>query len=248
VKERLQDLSGAIADLNRAIDLNPTFPKPYFNRGDIYAQLHDYEAAIADYSEAIRLGHYNQAGLYSARGLARSRIGDTAGAIDDSRKAIELAQQKQDELNQNMYVLAKRQLDQLLSTGKIGADFDKGAIDPSVLYIKATHKIDQGDYQGAIKDFDYLVALQPDYDGNYNNRGIAYSRLGQHGKAADDFSKVIELKPNNGEGYFNRAIEYIALKDRPKAIQDLQAADQLFRKKGDTASNQRVLSVLKTLR
>jgi tetratricopeptide (TPR) repeat protein len=147
-----------------------------------------------------------------------------------------------------MYVLAKRQLDQLLSTGKIGADFDKGVIDPSALYIKATHKIDQGDYQGAIKDFAYLVALQPDYDGNYNNRGIAYSRLGQHGKAADDFSKVIELKPNNGEGYFNRAIEYIALKDRPKAIQDLQAADQLFRKKGDTASNQRVLSVLKTPR
>jgi tetratricopeptide (TPR) repeat protein len=72
--------------------------------------------------------------------------------------------------------------------------------------------------------------------------------LGQHEKAADDFSKVIELNPNSGEGYFNRAIEYVALKDRPKAIQNLQAADKLFRHKGDTASNQRVLAELKALR
>jgi tetratricopeptide (TPR) repeat protein len=248
VKGRQQDLSGAITDLNRAIALDPTFPKPHFNRGDIHARLHNYKEAIIDYSNAIRLGHYNQAGLYSARGLAYSRLGDTAGAIADTRKAIELTHGKQDELNQNMYTLAQNQLDQLLSTGNIGTDFDTGGVNTSELYINATNKIHQGDYQGAIKDFNYLVALDPNYYGNYSNRGIAYSRLGQHRQAAEDFTKVIELNPNGGEGYFNRAIEYLQLKDRLNAIQDLHAADKLFKQQGNTEANQRVLAELHALR
>jgi tetratricopeptide (TPR) repeat protein len=248
VKQRLKDLSGALTDLNRAIALNPTFPKPHFNRGDIHILLHDYKTAIIDFDTALKLGHPNQAGLYSARGLARSRLGDTAGAIADSRKAMELAQQQQDELNQNMYVLAQRQLEQLLSTGQIGADFDTGGVNTPDLYIKATQKIHKGDYQGAITDFTYLIALQPDYYGNYNNRGIAYSRFGQHQQAADDFAKVIELNSSNGEGYFNRAIEYRLLNARAKSIQDLQTAAALFKKQGNGAASQRAIAEINGLK
>jgi tetratricopeptide (TPR) repeat protein len=49
------DLSGAIADLDRAILLNPNFAVAYNNRCLTYSGLKDYDRAIADCDQAIKL-------------------------------------------------------------------------------------------------------------------------------------------------------------------------------------------------
>lgn len=61
----------------------------FFYRGTAKNDLKDYQAAIADYDEAIRLNP-ELAEAFNNRGNAKDELGDHAGAIADYDEAIRL--------------------------------------------------------------------------------------------------------------------------------------------------------------
>ena len=62
-------------------------------------------------------------------------------------------------------------------------------------------KFKQGDYGGAISDYDEAIQLKPDYADAYNNRGLAKHELGGHTAALVDFNEAIQLKPELSVAY-----------------------------------------------
>src|SRR5438874_7950830 len=88
-KAKNGDLDGAIADFDRAAELNPKDDAPYYNRAQAKRLKKDTAGAIADYTRAIELGSTNPA-AYNNRGNARSDNNDRDGAIADYTRAIEL--------------------------------------------------------------------------------------------------------------------------------------------------------------
>lgn len=88
-KAKNGDLDGAIADFNRAAELNPKDDAPYYNRAQARRQKNDTAGAIADYTKAIELGSTNPA-AYNNRANARAETKDRDGAIADYTRAIEL--------------------------------------------------------------------------------------------------------------------------------------------------------------
>jgi tetratricopeptide (TPR) repeat protein len=88
-KAKNGDLDGAIADFNRAAELNPKDDAPYYNRAQARRLKNDTAGAIADYTRAIELGSTNPA-AYNNRGNARAENNDRDGAIADYTRAIEL--------------------------------------------------------------------------------------------------------------------------------------------------------------
>jgi tetratricopeptide (TPR) repeat protein len=88
-KAKNGDLDGAMADFDRAIEIDPKEDAPYFNRAQAKWQKNDTDGAIADYTRAIELGSTNPA-AYNNRGNARSENNDPDGAIADYTRAIEL--------------------------------------------------------------------------------------------------------------------------------------------------------------
>jgi tetratricopeptide (TPR) repeat protein len=88
-KAKNGDLDGAIADFNRAAELNPKDDAPYYNRAQARGLKNDKAGAIADYTKAIELGSTNPA-AYNNRGNARAENNDRDGAIADYTRAIEL--------------------------------------------------------------------------------------------------------------------------------------------------------------
>ena len=91
-EEEFQDFPGALADYNKAIELDPEYMDAYFNRGFLkYLELDDIDGALDDYNKAIELAPSN-ANVYYYRGLLKHhRINDIDEALDDYNKAIELA-------------------------------------------------------------------------------------------------------------------------------------------------------------
>jgi basic membrane protein A len=82
-----QDL--AIADFDRAIELEPGLAEAYGNRGRAYAEMGDYDRAIADLNRTIEL-QPDLAEAYFNRGVAYWHKGDYDRAIADYDRAIEL--------------------------------------------------------------------------------------------------------------------------------------------------------------
>mgnify|MGYP003694310293 CR=1 FL=1 len=88
-KAKNGDLDGAIADFDRAAELDPKDDAPYYNRAQAKRLKNDTAGAIADYTKAIELGSTNPA-AYNNRGNARAENKDRDGAIADYTRAIEL--------------------------------------------------------------------------------------------------------------------------------------------------------------
>lgn len=86
---------------------------------------------------------------------------------------------------------------------------------------------DQGDYESAVRQFDIVIASQPDMGEAYNDRGLAYFVLGDSDKALADFTKAIELLPNSAIAYSNRGALYFYEGNHEQALADLNKAIEL---------------------
>ena len=56
-------------------------------------------------------------------------------------------------------------------------------------------KLHLKEYQGAIKDYNKAIELNPDSEGAYYNRGLAKQNLEDYNGAIEDFTKTIEINP-----------------------------------------------------
>ncbi len=78
----------ALADYNKAIELNPNYAMAYQSRGMLrQSYLFDYLAAIKDYNMAIRLDAKFELAYFNRASLKYS-MGDTAGALRDYNKIL----------------------------------------------------------------------------------------------------------------------------------------------------------------
>jgi tetratricopeptide (TPR) repeat protein len=80
----------AMADFNKAIEIDPKFAKAYNNRGDAYEKKGQYDLAIADFTKAIEVDPKFAFG-YAFRGFAYGHKGQYDQAIADYVRAIVVA-------------------------------------------------------------------------------------------------------------------------------------------------------------
>ncbi|ACK67358.1 TPR repeat-containing protein [Rippkaea orientalis PCC 8801] len=121
--------------------------------------------------------------------------------------------------------------------------------DPNLneLIIRGIEKGIQGDYQGAIADFNQVILINPNEVEAYHSRGIAYIKLGNYSQAIADFNNALGLNPNIPEIYQERAKIRLILSDKAGAIADLQTAAELFKQQGNTFSYQETQKLLRDL-
>jgi tetratricopeptide (TPR) repeat protein len=79
----------AVADLGKAIELDPSCAEAYNSRGYAYLREREYTQAIADFTSAIGL-NLRYANAYLNRGVARKLAGDAQGAKGDLQTAAVL--------------------------------------------------------------------------------------------------------------------------------------------------------------
>ena len=83
------DHEGAINDYLKAIDINPSNWKAYFEMGQVYDELEDWDASLNCYSNAIKINPRNPE-LYVKRGIYYHLTDNFSSAKNDLEKALEL--------------------------------------------------------------------------------------------------------------------------------------------------------------
>jgi tetratricopeptide (TPR) repeat protein len=217
----------------------------WFNSGYNKGESGDYQGAIADYNQAIKIKP-DYAAAYNNRGNPKSNLGDYQGAIADYNQAIQI---KPD------YATAyyNRGLFKSNLGDKQGAiaDYNQAIkIQPDyakAYYNRGSAKDDLGDYQGAIADFNQAIQIKPDYAKAYYNRGNAKGKLGDYQGAIADYNQAIQLKPDYANAYYNRGIVKSSLEDKQGAINDFNQAAQLYSQQNKMDDYQDALNQVKKL-
>jgi tetratricopeptide (TPR) repeat protein len=198
----------AIADLEKAGELEPQWANPKYQLGEAYARKGDTEKAISSYSAALKVNPRSLL-AYVKRGDAFNKTGKYKEAIADFDAAL--------------------QLDSRFAPGYAGRglansrlqDFDK-AIDDLTQALWLNPK-DAGSYVErafaywkkhnldlAIEDATEVIRLNPTdvivLAGAFNVRGLSYDDKDLLDKAIADYSKALSYNPKSAVFYTNRAI------------------------------------------
>lgn len=154
-------LEQAIAEFDRAIELDPDDVEVYATRGFAYIALGQFERGIADYDTAIELESENPI-LYNDRGFAYAELGKYERAVADYDKAIEL----DPDYDNVDYAYNNRGF----AYGSLGkyeqafSDFERAiALNPDnawVYYNRALIHIDMGQSTNAIPDLELALQLE----------------------------------------------------------------------------------------
>jgi len=175
---------------------NPQDAQSYYDKGESYYENDDFDNAITQFNEAIRLDP-NFAVAYNSRGNSYDANDEYDAAIKDYSEAIRL--------NPNSAVFYYNRGDSYRKKGEYDnaiKDYTEAIrLDPSdaafYYYLRGNSYRMKGEYDNAIKDFNEAIRINPWYANAYAGRGFAYNKLGQRNKAIRDLKKAINLDPNN---------------------------------------------------
>jgi tetratricopeptide (TPR) repeat protein len=96
--------------------------------------------------------------------------------------------------------------------------------DVAPLFAQAVFLQEQKRYEDAITLYGKIIELKPDWDGAYNNRGVAYDKKGGYDHAILDFNKALEINPRYAVAYCNRGNAYYHKGEHDCAILDYNRA------------------------
>ena len=202
----------------------------WFNLGVDKYDLGDYQGAIADYNQAIKIKP-DFALAYINRGLAKSNLGDKQGAIADYNQAIRI--------NANWGNIGLYTAYSNRGSAKSDLGDNQGAITDynqaiqikpdyaTAYYNRGKTKSNLGDYQGAIADYNQAIKIKPDFADAYYNRGAAKDDLGDYQGAIADYNQAIQIKPDDADAYYGRGKAKSNLGDNQGAITDYNQAIQI---------------------
>ena len=202
--------------------LNPDSAQFYRIRGNAKYDKGQYEAAIADYNEAIRIKP-DFAMVYFSRGNAKDELRQYRDAIADYDEAIRIKPDFADAYNNRG--ISKANLGQYQAAI---SDYDAALRikpnDADVYYNRGLSKHELGLYEAAISDCNVALRIKPDAAFAYNNRGRSKHKLEQYDSAISDYNIALRINPFGARAFNNRGHTKLALGQYKAAISDFGAA------------------------
>jgi Flp pilus assembly protein TadD len=209
----------------KAIELAPGAASPHVNLGINCLQRGQNSLAIQEFLTALRIDPNN---VTAATDLAEVCL--DLKRYNDAAKYFELARKLQPN-------------DPLILLGLAKAYFSSGnekqameaagtlrklpSIGPPFHFSLALLLAQHGDFNGAVAEFQKVVAAGVESHELFLNLGFAFSHLKQFEMAKENYFKAIESDPGDAAPYLRVGVDYLAQKNQPLAIVWLMRANQI---------------------
>jgi tetratricopeptide (TPR) repeat protein len=196
----------------------------------VYVRKKEYELAVADLDEAIRLEPHNS-DAFLTRGVVWYRKSDRDRAVKDYDEALRLQPGNARALgNRGLVWVETGQYDRAI------ADYDESIRldphDPSTFSNRAKAWEKKGEIDRALADYAEVLRLQPgDEQGRIDRCGV-FRRQNQYGLALDELNEGLSTAPENRailnlRAWILATCPEAAYRDGARAIEDASRACEL---------------------
>jgi tetratricopeptide (TPR) repeat protein len=191
-------------------------------QGTAALKHHDYDVAIARFSDAIRLAP-EDAVAWGKRAEAYAAKGENERARSDCTRAITLAPQSAASYGECGYVyLLSNELERAIDAYSTAIKLDPRHA--SLYSARGLSFSEIGQTDRAISDYDTAIQLDPSQSDVYVYRGNAWFMKGKFDRAWADYNHALDLNPKNAYAYVCRGYAASQLYAYDDAIADFNKA------------------------
>ena len=238
----------AIEAYTKAIEADPLYGQPYFNRGAIYADHRELEKAIADFNKGLELDPTNPLG-YSNRAQVYMELEKLDEALKDIKSLLNVTKEDEDikralTIGGHIYDIQDKPF---LALAAYTAALEKDELFTPALVSRGQIYLRQEDRLRGFKDLTLALELTEDPELRdaitnilmevypegttlndattaakvHYDKGMQYKESGDYTSSSESLSKAIEIDPLNSDYYFERSLNLANGGEFEKAIADM---------------------------
>ena len=185
-------MKAGMAEVQKALDINPRFSEAHFKMGYAYYQLRDFKTAIEYYQKA----NPNNSMTISNMALAYYMDGDYSEALRLLKKSLQMDPYN-NTARQNMPLV------QGAYDRKMQALQKQPSTDPQHYFELGNLLAEQQKYTEAMQNFDQALRLNPKYLGALLNKGNCQYMLKDYEAAILSFKEVLNQSPDHPQAVKN---------------------------------------------
>lgn len=219
-----KEFQQAVAEFDKAIELNPLYAEAFLYKGIARIELGDFEKAIRDFTITIELDPAFSDQAHYFRGLARYYKDELVEAIDDFTVAIRMnpdyvAFYQRGKANLKLREF-RRSINDFEIAIRLNPDFYEAYLYRGInLYFLE-------EYEYAIEDLEIAKRRLPNNPDAFYYSGLARTAIQNSYVAIEDLNRAIELDPAYAPAYEARAAARANTGDRELAHRDRALAAQ----------------------
>lgn len=203
----------------------PRTARDYYDRGMEWCKRGNYEAALADLNESLRIDSSNYL-AHNARGLVLYQLGDYDAALAGFDRALELEPDfALGHYNRGTTLNVLQDYAAALEALNLSLNLDPDY--PFAWSERGLAYYGLGEYQSALDNYDQAIELDSENTTTFYNRGLTYHNMGRYEEALADFNQAVELNPDYVYSYSSRGLTHQTLGDYEAAIVDYSRAIRL---------------------
>ncbi|MBR6713109.1 MAG: tetratricopeptide repeat protein [Selenomonadaceae bacterium] len=219
-----EDYAKAIGIYTRLMKMEPIADN-YSSRGNFYMKIKDYDNALKDFEQAIKLDP-KDASAYGGRAdiyMVQKKYDKAIADYDRAIKLEDWASLRSYYIEDKQNAIKAKDADKKIKTQLK----DVASNDKEKLRARAKAYEDVQDYELAIKDYTRLTELDANDWEAYSGRGVCYNLLKDYARALEDFNQAIQINPQNVQDYVERASCHEKLNNYEQAIADYDKITEL---------------------
>jgi len=205
-----QRIDGCAAVIKAARDKGEKLAEAFNNRGVGYRLKGEYDRAIQDYGQAIKLnGKFAEA--FNNRGVVYDKKGDFDRAIQDYDQAIKLKSTAEAYFNRGNSYLGKNQyasaIDDYNQAIKLKVDF------APAFNNRCWARAVVGILKPALADCNEALRLVPNNAGTLDSRAFIFLKMTQFDAAVSDYDAALRIEPQRAFALYGRGLARLKNED-----------------------------------